>query len=84
MDHLDEEASRNIVDSLRDVHRYGYDSAGGLALVEARDHPSKNGEQAQGGGVPRFEAVLGGACAQRLHEGREEKPLQYLHYQAEQ
>ena len=33
-------------------------SLGGLALVENRDHPSRNWEQGRGGGVPRFEAML--------------------------
>ena len=39
VDHLDEEVVRNGVERLRDVHCYG--SARGLALVEARDHPSR-------------------------------------------
>ena len=34
--------------------------------------------------MPRFEAMLGGASSQRLHDGREDEPLQYLHCQAEQ
>ena len=32
---------------------------GGLALIEARDHPSRDGEQCRGGGMPWFEAVMG-------------------------
>ena len=55
VDHLDEEAVRDRIEHLRDVHRYVYCSARGLTLVEA----SRNGEQGQGCGVPRFEAVLG-------------------------
>ena len=51
------------------VHRYG--SARGLP----RDHPSRNWEQGRGGGVSRFQAVLGGASAQRFHDGREDEPL---------
>ena len=34
--------------------------------------------------MPRFEAMLGGASAQRLDDGQEDEPLQYLHCQAEQ
>ena len=34
--------------------------------------------------MPRFEAMLGGARAQRLHDGREDEPLQDLHCMAEQ
>ena len=64
VDHLDEEVVRNSVEHLRDVHRYGYGSARGLALVEARNHPSRNRKQGQVSGMPR----LGGACAQRLHD----------------
>ena len=60
VDHLDEEVVRDRVKHLRDVHRYGYCSARGLALVETRDHPSRNGEQGQGGRLPWFEAVIGG------------------------
>ena len=84
VDHLDEEAVGDGVERLRDFHRYGYGSARGLALVEARYHPSRDGEQVRGGGVPQFEAVLGGASAQRLHDGLEDEPLQYLHCWAEQ
>ena len=84
VDHLDEEVVRDSVERLRDVHRYGYSSARGLVLIEARDHPSTDGEQGQGGGMPLFEAVLGPASAQRLHEGQEDKLLQYLHCRAEQ
>ena len=68
VDHLDEEAVRDGVERLRDVHHYGYRSARGLALVEARDHTSRDREQGRGGGMPRFEAVLGEASAQRLHD----------------
>ena len=74
VDHLDDEAVRYCVECLRDVHRYGYCSARGLTLVEARDHPNRNGEHGRGGGVPRFDGVLGG----------KEDPLQYLHCRAEQ
>ena len=59
-------------------------SARGLALVEVRDHPSRDGEQGRGSGMPRFEAVLGGASAHRLHDGREDEPIQYLHCWVEQ
>ena len=76
VDHLDEEAVRDCVEHLRDVHRYGYGSARGLALVEARDHRSRDGKQCRGGGVPRFEAMLGGASTQRLHDGWEDEPFQ--------
>ena len=72
------------VECLRDVHPEGYGSARGLALVEARHHPSRDGEQGRGGGMPQFEAVLGGTSAQRLHDGREDEPLQDLHCRAEQ
>ena len=72
MDHLDEEAVEDCVEHLQDVHRYGYGSVRGLTLVKARDHPSRDGEQGRGGGVSRFEAMLGGASAQRLHDGRED------------
>ena len=34
--------------------------------------------------MPWFKAVLGGACTQRLSDGRKEEPLQYLHCRAEQ
>ena len=74
---------KNSVERLRDVHLYRYGSARGLSLVEAKDHHSNNWEQGRGGGVPRFEAVLGGACSQRLHDGREEESLEYLQCQAE-
>ena len=83
VDHFDEEAVGDGVKCLRDVHSYG--SAWGLALIEARDHhPSRDGEQGRGGGVPLFETVLGGASAQRLHNGREDELLQYLDCWAEQ
>ena len=78
-DHLDEEGLGDGVERLRDVHRYGCGSARGFALIEARDHPSRDWEQGRGGGMPRFEAMLGGASAQCLHDGREDEPLQYLH-----
>ena len=81
MDHLDEEAVRDCVKLLRDVHCYC--SARGLALIEVRDHRSRDGEQGRGSGMPRFKAVLGEASAQRLHDGREDEPLQYLHCWAE-
>ena len=84
VDLFDEDAVRNNVERLRDAHRYGDCSARGLSLVEARDHPKRNGEQGGGGGVPRFEAVVGGACAQCLHDGREGELLQYLHCKTEQ
>ena len=45
MDDLNEEAVRDCIECLRDVHRYCYGSAMGLALVEARDHTSRDGEQ---------------------------------------
>ena len=45
---------------LRDVHRDGYGSARGLALIEAGDHPSRDGEQDRGGRMSRFEAMLEG------------------------
>ena len=63
------------VEGLRDDYRYGYGSARGLTLVNARDHPSRDREQGRGVGVPRFEAVLGGASAQRLHNGLEDELL---------
>ena len=82
--HLDEEAVRNRVERIRNIHHYGYSSARRLTFIEARDHISRNWEQGQGGGVPRFKAVLGEAYAQCLHDGRKEEPLQYLHCRAEQ
>ena len=84
VDLLDEDAVRNGVERLWDVYLYGYGSARWLALVEARDHPSRNEEQGRGGGVPRFEAVQEGEYAQRLRDGREEEPPQYLHCLSEQ
>ena len=51
---------RDRIKHLRDVHHYGDCFTRVLTLVETRDLPSRNGEQGQGGGVPRFEAVLGG------------------------
>ena len=75
---------RDGVEHLQDVHRYDYGSARGLVLIEARDHHSRDGEQGRGGGMPRFEAVMGGASAQRFHDGREEEQLQYLHCWADQ
>ena len=44
MDHLNEEAVRDCVEWLRDIHRYGYGSARWLTLVKARDHPSRDRE----------------------------------------
>ena len=75
VDHLDEETVRDGVERLRDVHCYGYGSARGFVLVEARDHPSRDGEQGRVGGMPRLEAVLRGASAQGLHDGREDEKL---------
>ena len=75
VDHLDEEAAGDGVERIRDVHRYSYGSARGLAFVKARDHTSRDREQGRGGGVPRFEAVLGEASAQRLHDGQEDEPV---------
>ena len=72
------------VERLREVHSDGYGSARGLALIEARDHPSRVGEQSRGGGMPQFETMLGGTSAQRLHDGREDEPLQDLHCRGEQ
>ena len=71
VDHLDKETVRDCVELFRDVHRYGYCSAKGVTLVEARNHPSRNTEQGRGGGVPLFDAVLGLACIQYLHDRRE-------------
>ena len=79
VDHLDEEAVGDGVEHFRDVHRDGYGSAWGLALIEARDHPSRDGEQGRCGGMPWFEAMLVGASSQRLHYGREDELLQDLH-----
>ena len=42
VDHLDGEVVRDLIESLRDVHRYSYCSARGLKLVESRDHPSRS------------------------------------------
>ena len=78
MDHLDNEAVRDCVKRLRDVHCYDFCPARGLTLVEA-----SKWEQGRDGGVLWFEAVLGGACTQCLHNGQE-KPLQHLHCRAEQ
>ena len=83
VDHVDEEAVRDCVDTLN-LHCYGYGSARGLALIEARDHPSRDGEQGRGGGMPLFEAMLGGVSAHRLHDVQEDESLQYLHFRAEQ
>ena len=83
-DHIDEEAVGDSVEYLRDVHRYGYGSTRGIVFIEAKDYPNRDGEQGWGGGMPRFEAMLWGASAQRLHDGQEVEPLQYLHCQAEQ
>ena len=41
MDHLNEETVRDSIERLQDVHRYG--SGRGLALVEAKNHPSRDG-----------------------------------------
>ena len=60
---------------LRGVHRYGYGSARRLALVEVRDYPTRDEEHGGGGGMRRFESVLGGASAQHLHVRREGEPL---------
>ena len=84
VDHLDEEAVGDGFERLRDVHRDGYGSARVLVLIEARDHPSRDGEQGRGGGMPQFEALLGGARAQCLHDGWEDEPLQDLHCRAKQ
>ena len=51
---------------------------------KTRSHPSRNWEQSWGGGVLWFEAVLGGASAQRLHDGREENLFQDLRCRAKQ
>ena len=75
VDHLDEEGVRDCVECFRDVHHYGYGSARGLTFVKAWDHPSRDRELGRGGGMPRFEAVLWGASAQRLPDGREDEPL---------
>ena len=69
VDHLDEEVVGNGVERLRPVHRDGYGSARVLALIEARDHTSRDGVHGRGGRMPWFEDVLGGASAQRLHDG---------------
>ena len=84
VDHLDEEVVGDVVDCLRDVHSYSYGSARGLALIEARDHPSRDGEQGRDGRMPRFEAVLGGASAQHLNNRQEDELFHYLHCRAEQ
>ena len=78
VDNLDEEAVRNCVERLRDVHRYGYSYARGLTLIEARDYPSRNGAQGRGGGVP-ISSHAEKACGKRLHDGREKEQLQYIH-----
>ena len=75
---------RGGIKGLRDVRRYVYCSARRLALVETRDHPSRNGEQNRGGGVFRSEIVLKGPSTLCFYDGQKEVPLQYLHYQAEQ
>ena len=56
----------------------------GLAGVESEQCHS--GFLGSNGGVPWFEAVLGGICAQRLHlhDGWEEEPVQYFHCRAQQ
>ena len=84
VDHLDQEAVGDGVERLRDVYWYGYGFARGLSSIEARVHPTRYGEQGRGGGMPRFEAVLGGASAKRLHDGLEDVLLQYLCCRAEQ
>ena len=53
-------------------------------MVGARNHSSRDEEQGQGIGMPLFEAMLGGACDQRLHDDWEDEPLQDLHCRAEQ
>ena len=60
VDYLNKEIVKNSVERLWDVQRNGDCSASGLTLVENWDHPSRNGEQGRGGGVPRVEAVLWG------------------------
>ena len=75
VDQLDKEAVGDGVERLRDVHRYGYGPARGLLLVKPREHPSRDREQGLDGGVSRFKAVLGGASAQRLNNGREDELL---------
>ena len=45
MDHLNEEAVRDSIERLQDVHCFG--SGRGLALVEATNHPSRDGDLAQ-------------------------------------
>ena len=35
----------------------------GLRLLKPETNPSRDGEQGRGGGMPRFEAVLGGSIA---------------------
>ena len=68
VDHLSREVVWHRVKNIRHVDLYGYCSATGFALVEKRDHPSRNWEQGRGAGVPLFEAVLGGASALHLHD----------------
>ena len=84
VDHLDDEAVGDDVKRLREVFRYFFGSARGLALIEARNHPCRDWEQGRGSGMPQFVAMLGGASGQRLHDGREDEPLQYLHCWEEQ
>ena len=83
-DHLDEEAVRNRVKCLRDVHHGDDCSAGRLSLVVACKHPNRDREQGQGGEVSQFKALLRVASSQRLHDGREEKQLQDILFPAEQ
>ena len=84
VDHLNNEVVRDYVERLRDVHSYGCFSARGLTMVKARNHPSRNGEQGRGSGVPRFEEVLGEACTLYIHDEQEEETPQCLHCRAEQ
>ena len=71
VDPLKKEAMGKRVECIGDVHRYGGCSVTRLALVKVRDHNSRNRKQGRGGGVPLFEAVLGGACSQRLQDAME-------------
>ena len=55
---------------------------GGLRWLKLEKPLQKFGA-GRGGGLPLFEAVLGGASTQCLHDGREEESLQYLHWEPE-
>ena len=72
VDHIDEEAVGDLVERLRDIHSGADYSSWGIPLVEACNHLNRDREQVRGDGVPRFEAMLGGAGSKRLHDGREE------------